>query len=376
MWRLLALGFRLRATVTGRCWDSVVCVGWSVMLLLPIVGIACSEESALSDSVATHVQSPQAGLIVRRLFVIANVQGADSAGFLSKPRAAEETADGRIYVLDSDWKTVLVYRGNGSYLGRLGDGYGLRPGQFALPVDMALHDSVLYVLDYEQQRVTSFGLDGEVRDTFGWRKRQARLLAVSSAGIWLRFMFPESGYWAGLFDRDGQLQRLEFPAHATDSAFADAGAGGAIAAVRGSQDVRYAHGSGAFVQTASGSGSVRRLSALEPLPAWTPLRDSTRVPEQVVYGMVAWVDGFLELTARYSGPPGSLFQELHTTYGIALYDSAGTLLGEAPLPDGTPTALDLGAKQGTILVSYMDPPKVMKLELEISDKLRRSKGSP
>jgi hypothetical protein len=300
------------------------------------------------------------------MLTISNELQSDSAAFLSKPRGVVETADGLIHVLDSDWKAVFVYRSDGSYMGRIGDGYGLRPGQFALPVDMAQHDGVLYVLDYELQRVTMFGLDGQLRGTLGWEDHQARFLAVSSEGIWLRFMFPERRHWGGLFDLEGELQRLVFPIHVTDTAFADFGLGGAIEAVRGAEAVRYAHGSGAFVQTTSKSASARAVITPQPLPRWIPLRDWKGVPERIVYGMVAWADWFLELTANYSGAPQSSLEEMTVTYGISVYDSSGALLGESTLPDGDVLGVDPGTDEQSIFVSYMTPPKVMKLVLELS----------
>lgn len=84
---------------------------------------------------------------------------------LTRVTDLEVGPDGMAYVLDFLQPHVMVFDSMGVFqfaMGRRGGG----PGEFSHPSDIVLRDSLLFVVDPDQQRVTAFLLDGKVVETW------------------------------------------------------------------------------------------------------------------------------------------------------------------------------------------------------------------
>ena len=99
-----------------------------------------------------------------------------------------QTSDSTVFVLDQKWQKIVGFRPDGSYarviLGGAGDG----PGEFRVPVHMALSPTgLLAVLDFDLSRVTFFdAMTGAI-------KSQVALQVVNP----LRLLFAGDRIWIG-----------------------------------------------------------------------------------------------------------------------------------------------------------------------------------
>jgi hypothetical protein len=76
---------------------------------------------------------------------------------LGSIRGMVQGPDSTLYVLERDWSKIVAFRPDGSLKSVLLGGAGEGPGEFRLPIDIALTpDGRLAVLDYELQRVSLF----------------------------------------------------------------------------------------------------------------------------------------------------------------------------------------------------------------------------
>ena len=149
---------------------------------------------------------------------LGKAQGLD----LTSPVAVAGSPDGRLYILDSARKKVLMLDARGQPAGELhGDPQGL--GQ---PAGLAVSDSRVYVSDVMQHRVSVYGLEGVFTQSFGRRgkepgefnfptylwfdRAQKQLWATDSANFRLQW-FDASGRPLGRLgesgDRPGYLAR-------------------------------------------------------------------------------------------------------------------------------------------------------------------------
>jgi ABC-type Fe3+ transport system permease subunit/sugar lactone lactonase YvrE len=85
-----------------------------------------------------------------------------------KPTGLSVGPDGLLYVADTHYHRVMVFKPDGTLLRQFGQ-LGEKPGEFIYPTDVAVtRDGTIYVTEYGgNDRVTIFESTGEVRGTFG-----------------------------------------------------------------------------------------------------------------------------------------------------------------------------------------------------------------
>ena len=305
---------------------------------------------------------PRHDLTLHELLVVS--AGADSVGewALGKPRAVVEANDGHIYALDSDWKQVFAFDSSGALRRRIGGGYGAGEGEMLLPVDMVTHDDDLYVLDYELNRVIVFDQNGRF-DRVIQLGEQGRYVAATVSGLWIRLMHPRQGHIVDLLDWAGDQPVARVGLHATDSAYHEAGVGGNIGALRDG-GIAYVHGSGAFLQFADTDGADR-VVPVGPLSGWKheedppPGLEPLYLPREVTYGVIEWGSRRVMVLSREINSP-----EESTT--LTLIDHSGAVIAEGIFTDlGEVLSLDAGADPGTVFLTFLNPPKVVKYRVDI-----------
>lgn len=95
---------------------------------------------------------------------------------LFTPRPAEVSEDGRIYVYDYGDYTVKAFTRRGKYLASYGYGRGQGPGEMTMMTDVGIwRDSLVYVVDPRQSRVSFFDKNGEFVWSELYETRVARL---------------------------------------------------------------------------------------------------------------------------------------------------------------------------------------------------------
>ena len=84
-------------------------------------------------------------------------------GVLARPNALVEGADGALYVLDRDFRKIVVFNRDGSLRRVILGGYGEGPGEFVRPRDMSLGPSGhVVVIDESLSRFTVFDTSGRL----------------------------------------------------------------------------------------------------------------------------------------------------------------------------------------------------------------------
>ena len=314
------------------------------------------------DDVREQRAGARHDLTLRELLVIS--AGTDSAGewAMSRPRAIVESSDGHIYVLDSDWKQVFVFDSSGALVRRIGGGYGTGDGEMLLPVDMDAHDEDLYVLDYELNRVIVFDRSGRFNRIVRLVE-QGRYVAATASGIWIGLMHPRQGFMVDLYDSAGEQPLARIGLHATDTAYIEAGVGGNIGALPDGGIV-YVHGSGAFLQFAD-AGATERIVPVGPLPDWKYEKNPPQglaplyFPHEVAYGVIAWGSQHVMVLRReLDSPEGS------TT--LTVIDDGGAVEAEGVFVGlGEVLSLDAGVGAGTVFLTFLDPPRIIKYQVDI-----------
>ncbi len=122
------------------------------------------------------------------------------------PRSiAIDRASGRIYVADSKRNYVIILDHGGKILASIGKrGGGSGPAEFKKPIEVAIYDNELFVLDQQNNRVQVLDLDGHFRRQFrlgGAGGMDADGMAFDSQG---RLFIPALN-WVEVFSREGQL---------------------------------------------------------------------------------------------------------------------------------------------------------------------------
>lgn len=314
------------------------------------------------DEVRGQRIGPRHDLTLRELLAVS--AGTDSVGewALGKPRAVVETNDGSIHVLDSDWKQVLVFDSAGALRRRIGGGYGAGAGQMLLPVDMAAHDGRLHVLDYELNQVIVFDRNGQF-DRVIRLGDQGRYVAATASGLWIRLMHPRQGRIVDLYDWGGDQPVARVGVHETDSAYHEAGVGGNIGGLRDG-GIAYVHGSGAFLQFV-GTDAAARVLPVGPPSDWKheedppPGLEPMYLPREVTYGVIEWGSDRVMVLSREINSP-----EASTT--LTLIDDGGAVIAEGIFAGlGEVLSLDAGADPGTVFLTFLNPPKVVKYQVDI-----------
>ena len=301
-------------------------------------------------------------LTLRELLVLST--GTDSTGewAMSKPRAVVEASDGHIYVLDSDWKQVFVFDSGGVLLRRIGGGYGTGDGEMLLPVDMDAHDGDLYVLDYELNRVIVFDRSGRFDRVVGLVE-QGRYVAATASGVWIRLLHPRQGALVELYTSAREQPVARVGLHATDTAYIDAGIGGNIGALP-DDGIVYVHGRGAFLQFAD-ADATGGIVPVGPLPDWRYEENPPQglaplyLPHEATYGVIAWGSRHVMVLRRELGSP-----EGSTT--LTVIDHGGAVEAEGVFVGlGEALSLDAGVGAGTVFLTFLDPPKIVKYQVDI-----------
>ncbi|MDE2762335.1 MAG: hypothetical protein OXK74_06025 [Gemmatimonadota bacterium] len=314
------------------------------------------------DKVREQRIGPRHDLTLRELLVVS--AGTDSVGdwALGKPRAVAEANDGSIYVLDSDWKHVFLFDSTGALRRRIGGGYGAGADQMLLPVDMAAYDGHLHVLDYELNRVIVFDGNGPF-DRVIQLGDQGRNVAATASGLWIRLMHPRQGRMVDLYDWGGEQPVARVGVHETDSAYHEAGVGGNIGTLRDG-GIAYVHGSGAFLQFVR-THAEPRVVPVGPPSDWKyeedppPGLEPMYLPREVTYGVIEWGSDRVMVLSREINSP-----EARTT--LTLIDNGGAVVAEGIFAGlGEVLSLDAGADPSTVFLTFLNPPKVVKYQVDI-----------
>ncbi len=303
-----------------------------------------------------HITLQHDLILIEELVISA---GVDSVGpwALAKPRAVFEADDGRIYVLDSDWKHVFVFGSDGAPLDRLGGGYGSADGEMVLPVDMDTYNDTFYVLDYELDRVSVFDLQGHFRYSISL-PYPGRYIAVSREGLWVQLMQTRSAKLVDFYDHDGSPPSLVAQEHITDSPYLEHGILGTIGRLREGNGIAYVHGSGAFLQFVR-SPAVSSIVSLGSLSEWKPLPDdpSSRLPVEEPVAVLTWEEDRVMIISTTLTAPRQMT--------VRIIEQDGTLVTGSVFRDMDRfLPVDAGRTPGTIFVSFLDgPARVVKYSI-------------
>ncbi len=127
-------------------------------------------------------------------------------GLFQDPRSiAIDRETGNIYLADTSRNYVLILDPNGRVLAQIGKrGGGDGPAEFKQPVEVALYEKEVFVLDRQNFRIQVLDLAGKFRREFhlgGAGTSEAQGMAFDSHGR----IFVPAVNWVQAFNREGQL---------------------------------------------------------------------------------------------------------------------------------------------------------------------------
>lgn len=358
----------IRYRSTSMCLFVVVLMAWSVL-------VACGSEEWVQvfTTQAVTPGEPQGVLSLVTDLVISG-GGGRQPWHLGKPRAVAESHDGQVFVLDSDWKRISVHSiHDGSLLRLVGNGYGVGPGQFALPVDMEFADSLLFVLDYELRRISVYDTSGTFIKDIPVEGVYARSFALVDHHFWIKLMFPDEGRAVAVLDNDGKHVRNVVRLNRHDRQLYESGAGGELSASRFGDAIIYVHGDGGLQSTVDATFDETLVMLAPPARILSETTNGVALPwllpSRAVLGVTVLANGWTVLLV--STLDASALRdpsEIRPTYLLAVYEADGGLLGKAPLEEkGMPLAVNGGLGDPSVYVSFTgEIPRVVRFRLEIA----------
>ncbi len=277
--------------------------------------------------------------------------GTFGRGALVQILAVREDAQGNVYVLDSDYKKIAVYRESGTFARLVLGGYGEGPGEFRLPTsfDVASNGEV-FVYDYALQRISVFDSTGQFQRMHVLDRRLKDVLTTDSSIVGTVFAARDSvlvAYSRSTGARLGEYLSVasEDREYSPDGVVARLGraADGDILVARHRPAKWYRYGA-----------SPRRAHGLDAIPNRPP-----------------WVEGDREREAGHTLGIGSLAPDLVVVlylrkidvpgYGPAgvfldVFRDNGKYLGTARLPLENANAFATSTDRESFLVSVDVPP--------------------
>ncbi|HEX6588154.1 MAG TPA: hypothetical protein VF039_03950 [Longimicrobiales bacterium] len=268
---------------------------------------------------------------------------------------ADVSADSLIYVLESDWKKIVVFARDGSLRRTIMGGYGEGPGEFVRAVGMDVTpDGHSYVLDSGLSRVSIFDPDGGFVRSVSTGTIPVRDIAVHGDTIFLRVLFGSGEHALQAVSADWEGYRPFLQTSERDRAFSRAGFSGAIASdVRGR--VVYAFGSpGEFVVIDSNGASPRRGLPLFPDDEPVTVETAGGPQQRVTAGTLAVAiiqDALVAiLYATYD-----IERADEIAHHVALYDWDGRFLGTLDFAERGARVMAGGAAANTFYLNRSLP---------------------
>lgn len=138
----------------------------------------------------------------------------DTDAKLPSPVGVARAPDGRVFILDSILKKVIILDGKGNVKGELeGDPEGM-----GRPAALAISDKRIYVSDAQKHRISAYGLDGTFLQAFGrrgnrpgefnfptymWFDKATNQLWVTDSGNFRLQYFDPDGRFLGSIGENG-----------------------------------------------------------------------------------------------------------------------------------------------------------------------------
>lgn len=267
--------------------------------------------------------------------MVLTIESDSSKGWsLGKPRRVAQLSDSDIYILDSDWKRISVHSSTtGELLRTIGNGYGLRPGQFVLPVDMASTDSVLYVLDYELRRVSEFTRAGAYVRTIDLTPVVARRIGLVGDTLWIRYA-AVGKYALAALGSDGSVVRTAAKVTRAEQRLGDLGYDGAI--VTSEDAIVYVNGDASTIDSVAPSSKDRLSRISEPtgyIQTISANRQRATLPARGVIAATRLANGWLVVLeiVKHRSNDTTKSVDASQQFMLAVYDSNGRGLDTIPL---------------------------------------------
>ena len=286
-------------------------------------------------------------------------------GMLSKPMAVTEGPDGAVYVLDADFRKIVVFNRDGSLRRVILGGYGQGPGEFVRPVDLTLTSrGQVAVIDQSLGRLTIFDTSGTlVRSKALAVPYPYKVVATGDRFYIMRWYRPGQDAIA-VFDTLGERQPSGFKPDKADYDLADGGEPGQLA-LSNDGKVQFAHPApGRWTSVATGT------TMGEPLVPETRVGYFDRAGSRTAYvtagvrGLGWSADGSALLYYGVLNPDSLRQQRAYMEFFLARMDAAGRRRSVERLPDGAGWAFAISRSRPELLLSDLsDVPQIVRYRL-------------
>jgi hypothetical protein len=316
----------------------------------PLVEVAVFGWEGLSDS-------------TRRLSA---AERRSMGGVLAKPVAVSEAKDGALYVLDSEFRKIVVFNRNGTLRRVILGGPGEGPGEFVRPRDMTLTDrGHVVVIDEALSRITVFDTSGTLI-----RSRAAQLtspykLVASGDELYALSWYRGDEMAIAVLDTLGAVSKRILRPSKRDYEFATGGEAGQLGKSL-SGEVIFAHPTvGRLTMLPSGRTSGKELVPEMYAGVWTDQDGRTKYTTAGPRGIGQLVDGSFLIYYGAFNMPAMRQRRIEMDYFLArLVDDSSSFV--IPAPHARRGAFTVARSGSEFFLSREDPfPQVVRYRIQV-----------
>jgi hypothetical protein len=335
------------------------------LLLLVTMSIGSAWSASSDQAGAAALTTPCGPLAAEDLEL--SVSGVIVKG-VGKPRAVAEIGRDRVLVLDSDWKRVSIHSvTRDEQVGTIGNGYGSGPGQFALPVDMVVSDTVVHVFDYELRRVSQFSTQGRFLRDVPISGAAGRTMTYQGGRYWFKLMDPKNWKVLGIADASGTVAAFAAALDEHERVLFEAGVAGGITASAAGDQVIYVNGDASTLTWFRGAEAVRQVQLLPPTVVFDKARNGRKLPWLVATrssgGVASLGDTLFAVLTAETEVPATVNSTRGDRPMLSVFDRSGKLRGRTSIAGhGLALSISVGRHSGGIYVSFTGTPsgKIVK----------------
>lgn len=267
--------------------------------------------------------------------------------------------NGRLYVLDSRFKKIVIFNDDGNLEDIVLGGDGRGPGEFQLPTGLFVENGTIWVYDYSLQRVTEFHHSGNVA-TFQIPS-SSRSLVVKDDIFWVSRM-GNSSYHGAVYDGESSEMTEILPTEEKDIEHFPTG-GVSWVGLSPSNKVLYALGRPGLWFTVEEDGAYEifgtelmpNANAVEVQGIWAEQKQTIGVSSFNDFVVIGWMEKDLQST-----PPKV------KNIWLDFFTEDGNHVGASHVPHSWVDAFAI-YEQYLYLAVNQSYPRVIKYEIKIDE---------
>lgn len=268
-------------------------------------------------------------------------------------------SNGRLFVLDSRFKKIVIFNDDGNLEDIVLGGDGRGPGEFQLPAGLFVENETIWVYDYTLQRITELPHSGDV--TTFQIPSSSRSLVVKEDMFWVSRM-GNTSYHGAVYDGESNEMTEILPTEEKDIEHFPTG-GVSWVGLSPSNKILYALGRSGLWFTVEEDGAYEMFgtelmpnaNAVEIQGIWAEQKQTIGVSSFNDFVVIGWMEKDLQST-----PPGV------KNVWLDFFLEDGTHIGASHVPHSWVDAFTIHDQY--LYLAVNEPyPRVIKYEIKIDE---------